>query len=53
MTKVFEKIRAEPTFTKKAAMSNPKRDHSKFRTARIGRKERKVRALKKIEIAAS
>lgn len=53
MTKVFAAVKKDSKFTKKAAAKNPKRDHSKFRTAKIGRKARKERALKKIEIAKS
>lgn len=51
MTKVFTSIKSTPEHSKKAAPSNPKRDHSKYRTKKIGRTQRKARAFKKIELA--
>lgn len=38
MAKVFADIKKNPAYTKKAAAKNPKRDHRKFREAKINRK---------------
>jgi len=41
----------DPSFTKKATKANPDRAHTKYRTAKIGRKARKEKANKMIQIA--
>lgn len=41
----------DPSFAKKKAMAAPKREHTKYRTARTGRIGRKNRANEKIKIA--
>jgi hypothetical protein len=49
--KVHAAILKDPSFTKKKAMAAPKREHTKYRTARTGRIGRKNRANEKIKIA--
>jgi len=49
--KIHAGIRKDPSFAKKSAKANPDRKHKSFRTAKIGRKARKERANKKIQIA--
>jgi large subunit ribosomal protein L5e len=52
--KLYEKIHAEirknPTFTKKAAAKDPKRDHKKFKHARLNAAQRRENVRRKIEI---
>lgn len=38
----------DPSFKKSAIKSNPPRTHTKYRTKKIGRVERKLKANKKI-----
>lgn len=49
--KVHASILKDSSFSKKKAMASPKRDHSKYRTKRIGRKGRALKASEKIKIA--
>jgi len=51
--KVHASIAKDPSFAKKKAMAAPKREHTKYRTARTGRIGRKTRANEKIKIALS
>lgn len=52
---LYEKVHAgimkDPAFKKKAVKANPDRKHSQFRKPKVGRKVRKERANKKIQLA--